>query len=179
MEKYKVLFLCTGNSCRSQMAEAIVNDRLSDTWEAVSAGTKPAGYVHPKAIQALSEIGIEHQGRSKLADEFHDVPFDQVVTVCDSAAEECPLWLGQGKRVHHSFPDPAQTDDLDDFRAVRDAIEKEIIELLELHHPATNRNSIFCIRTSKFPFHFTHIRRSKNGAVYQHRKTTLNAWTAT
>ena len=136
--KFSVLFLCTGNSCRSQMAEAIVNDRLSGTWEAVSAGTKPAGYVHSKAIQALAEIGIEHQGRSKLADEFRDVPFDLVVTVCDSAAEECPLWLGRGKRVHHSFPDPAKTDDIKDFRAVRDAILKEVIELLQLHHPAAS-----------------------------------------
>ena len=58
----KVLFLCTGNSCRSQMAEAIVNARLGDTWQAVSAGTKPAGYVHPKALEALSEIGIQHAG---------------------------------------------------------------------------------------------------------------------
>ncbi len=94
----KVLFLCTGNSCRSQMAEAIVNARLGDEWEAVSAGTKPAGYVHPK-------------GRTD---------FDLVVTVCDSAAEECPIWLGKGKRVHHSFPDPALTDNMDDFRKVRD-----------------------------------------------------------
>jgi arsenate reductase len=136
--KYSVLFLCTGNSCRSQMAEAIVNAHLGETWLAFSAGTKPAGYVHPKAIQALVEIGIEHHGRSKLADEFRDVPFDLVVTVCDSAAEECPLWLGQGKRVHHNFPDPAKTDDIKDFWAVRDAIAKEIIELLQLHHPATN-----------------------------------------
>ena len=66
--KKKVLFLCTGNSCRSQMAEAIVNAHFSTEWEAVSAGTLPAGYVHPKAIQALSESGIQHEGRSKLAD---------------------------------------------------------------------------------------------------------------
>lgn len=127
----KVLFLCTGNSCRSQMAEAIVNARLGDQWQAVSAGTVPAGYVHAKAIEALREIGIQHEGRSKLADEFRDVPFDLVVTVCDSAAEECPLWLGQGQRVHHSFPDPAKTGDMADFRAVRDAIEREIVILLE------------------------------------------------
>ncbi len=131
MEKHKVLFLCTGNSCRSQMAEAIVNARLDDQWQAVSAGTIPAGYVHPKALDALQEIGILHDGRSKLADEFRSVDFDLVVTVCDSAAEECPLWLGKGKRVHHSFPDPAKTDEMDDFRAVRDAIEREIIPLLE------------------------------------------------
>jgi len=133
MNKRKVLFLCTGNSCRSQMAEAIVNARLGGTWEAVSAGTKPAGYVHPKALTVLAEIGIQHQGRLKLADEFRGVDFDLVVTVCDSAAEECPVWLGKGNRVHHSFPDPAKTDDLNDFRKVRDAIEREIIALLENH----------------------------------------------
>ena len=127
----KVLFLCTGNSCRSQMAEAIVNARLGDTWEAVSAGTKPAGYIHPKALAALAEIGIQHTGRSKRADEFKGVDFDLVVTVCDSAAEECPLWLGKGKRIHHSFPDPAKTDDMADFRAVRDSIAQEIPPLLK------------------------------------------------
>jgi arsenate reductase len=66
----KVLFLCTGNSCRSQLAEAIVNARLGETWEAVSAGTKPVGYVHPKALAVLEEIGIQHTSRSKLVDEF-------------------------------------------------------------------------------------------------------------
>jgi len=129
--KRKVLFLCTGNSARSQMAEAIINARLGDRWEAVSAGTKPAGYVHPLALAALVEIGIEHHGRSKPADEFKGVDFDLVITVCDSAAEECPLWLGKGKRMHHSFPDPAKTGKLDDFRAVRDAIVREIPPLLE------------------------------------------------
>lgn len=127
----KVLFLCTGNSCRSQMAEAIVNARMGAEWQAVSAGTKPAGYVHPKALAALAEIGIQHEGRSKLADEFKGQDFDLVVTVCDSAAEECPVWLGKGRKVHHSFPDPALTDDLNDFRAVRDDIERVILELLK------------------------------------------------
>ena len=129
--KRRVLFLCTGNSCRSQMAEAIVNARLGEEWEAISAGTKPAGYVHPKALAALAEIGIQHEGRSKMADEFRNVPFDLVVTVCDSAAEECPVWLGKGKRTHHSFPDPALTDNMDDFRKVRDDIEREITQLLK------------------------------------------------
>jgi arsenate reductase len=132
----KVLFLCTGNSCRSQMAEALVNARLGDAWQAVSAGTKPAGYIHPKALAALSEIGIQHMGSSKLADEFRTLDFDLVVTVCDSAAEECPIWLGQGKRVHHSFVDPAKAEGSDDeimqvFRSVRDDIEKELILLLQ------------------------------------------------
>ena len=134
----KVLFLCTGNSCRSQMAEAIVNARLGAEWQAVSAGTKPAGYVHPRALMALSEVGIQHEGRSKLADEFRNVDFDLVVTVCDSAAEECPIWLGKGKRLHHSFADPARAQGSDDevmraFRAVRDDIEREILDLLNVH----------------------------------------------
>ena len=136
--KRKVLFLCTGNSCRSQMAEAIVNARMGETWEAVSAGTQPAGYVHPKAIEALREIGIQHTGRSKRADEFQGVDFDIVVTVCDSAAEECPVWLGKGKRVHHSFPDPAKAEGtneqvMDVFRAVRNDIEIEMVKLLKTH----------------------------------------------
>lgn len=134
----KVLFLCTGNSCRSQLAEAIVNARMGDIWQAVSAGTKPAGYIHPKALDALSEIGIQHTGSSKRVDEFQGVDFDLVVTVCDSAAEECPVWLGNGKRVHHSFPDPAKTEGTDEevmevFRAVRDDIEKEMIALLKTY----------------------------------------------
>lgn len=128
--KRKVLFLCTGNSCRSQMAEALVNARLGDEWQAFSAGTQPAGFVHPLAIAALAEIGIQHTGRSKLADEFRDLPFDRVVTVCDSAAEECPLWLGKGRRAHHSFPDPAKTGNMDDFRRVRDAIARALPEIL-------------------------------------------------
>ena len=112
------------------MAEAIVNALLGDEWQAVSAGTKPAGYIHPKALAALSEIGIQHEGRSKQVDEFRKMDFDVVVTVCDSAAEECPVWLGKGKRTHHSFPDPALTDNMDDFRKVRDDIECEIPQLL-------------------------------------------------
>jgi len=126
----KVLFLCTGNSCRSQMAEAIVNARFGDAWQAVSAGTKPAGYTHPKAIAALAEIGIQHEGRSKLADEFRGTDFDLVVTVCDSAAEDCPVWLGQGKKIHHSFFDPAKTDEMDDFQRVRDEIVREMERIL-------------------------------------------------
>jgi arsenate reductase len=139
--KRKVLFLCTGNSARSQMAEAIVNARLGDAWEAVSAGTKPAGYVHPGAVEALKEIGIEHAGRSKLADEFRQTPFDLVVTVCDSAAEECPIWLGVGRRVHLGFPDPAAVKGTDEdvlaaFRAVRDDIAARVPPLLA-HYQTT------------------------------------------
>ena len=75
--------------------------------------------------------GSKHTGRSKLVDEFKGMDFDLVVTVCDSAAEECPIWLGTGKRVHHSFPDPAKTDTMEDFRNVRDDIELEITKLLK------------------------------------------------
>jgi arsenate reductase len=129
--KKKVLFLCTGNSCRSQMAEAIVNAKLEDKWDAVSAGTRPAGYVHPMAIEVLREIGINHSGTSKSVDSFYETGFDLVVTVCDSAAEECPAWLGKGKKVHRSFPDPAKTGDINDFRSVRDSIAVEIPKILE------------------------------------------------
>jgi arsenate reductase len=131
MSKEKVLFLCTGNSCRSQLAEAIVNARLGDEWEAHRSGTKPTGYVHPKALEVHREIGIEHEGISKQVDEFRDYEFDLVVTVCDSAAEECPIWLGKGKVVPQGFPDQTITNDLDDFRKVRDDIKRAIAALLK------------------------------------------------
>lgn len=140
MIKHRVLFLCTGNSCRSQMAEAIVNARLADTWQAFSAGTKPAGFVHPKTLRTLAEIGIQHHGHSKSVDEFRDQGFDLVVTVCDSAAEECPLWLGKGKHAHLDFPDPAKATGNDSevmavFRVVRDDIARRIPQLLVDYQP--------------------------------------------
>jgi len=118
------------------MAEAIVNARYADQWQAYSAGTKPAGYVHPKAIQALAEIEITHSGRSKQIDELPTKDFDLVVTVCDSAAEECPVWPGKaGKRIHHSFVDPAKAEGSDEeqmavFRLVRGEMLEVIAELL-------------------------------------------------
>ena len=117
------------------MAEAIVNTRYPE-WKAFSAGTKPAGYVHPKAIQALAEIGIRHSGQSKPIDELRTKDFDLVVTVCDSAAEECPVWPGKaGKRVHHSFVDPAKAEGNDDeqmqvFRQLRGEMLEVIPKLL-------------------------------------------------
>jgi arsenate reductase len=132
-----ILFLCTGNSCRSQMAEAIVNARYATEWRAYSAGTKPAGYVHPKAVQVLTEIGITHSGVSKQINELHTKDFDVVVTVCDSAAEECPVWPGKaGKRIHHSFVDPAKAEGNDEeqlvvFRSVRSEMLEVIPELLK------------------------------------------------
>lgn len=128
MSKRTVLFLCTGNSCRSQMAEAIVNHDLGDRWLAVSAGTQPAGYVHPLAVKAMAELDIDIAShRSKSADEFRTWPLDVVVTVCDDAAENCPLCLGPGKVIHHAFVDPAKAAGSEEeqmavFRRVRDEI---------------------------------------------------------
>jgi arsenate reductase len=113
------------------MAEAIVNASMGDDWEAFSAGTQPTGYIHPKALAVLEEISIEHSGHSKHVDELQEIRFDAVITVCDSAAEECPIWLGDEKKFHHSFPDPVNTDDIHDFRKVRNDIEREITALLE------------------------------------------------
>lgn len=131
-----VLFLCTGNSCRSQMAEAIVNARHPD-WKAFSAGTKPAGYIHELALEALGDIDIAHAGESKHINDLPTQDFDLVVTVCDSAAEECPVWPGKaGRRVHHSFVDPAKAEGtLEErkrvFRRVRDEMLEAIPKLLE------------------------------------------------
>jgi arsenate reductase (thioredoxin) len=131
----KILFLCTGNSCRSQLAEAIVNDMFSEHWQAFSAGTQPAGFVHPLAISVLQEIGIDHHGQSKSTEQFRGMDFDLVVTVCDDAAETCPVWLGKGKRSHLSFPDPARVQGSDDvklsaFRSVRDDMLHRLPTLL-------------------------------------------------
>ncbi len=113
------------------MAEALVNHLRGEQWRAVSAGTHPTGYVHPLAIEALKEIGIDASGgRSKSIDEFRGTTFDLVVTVCDNAAEECPLWLGPGTRAHIGFPDPARGT-VEDFRSVRDDIRRQVIEFLD------------------------------------------------
>jgi arsenate reductase len=134
--KKKVLFLCTGNSCRSQMAEGLANYYLGDEWLAFSAGTKPAGYVHPLAVQVMAELHIDISGqRSKSADEFRETEFDTVVTVCDDAAENCPVWLGNGHKVHSGFEDPAQATGSDEerlavFRRVRDEIRCQMFNLL-------------------------------------------------
>ncbi|MGD2164845.1 MAG: arsenate reductase ArsC [Anaerolineae bacterium] len=136
MTKKKVLFLCTGNSCRSQVAEGLVNHFLSDRWEAFSAGTEPSGYVHPLAIKAMAELDIDiSDGRSKSVDAFRDVAFDIVITVCDDAAENCPLWLGSGNVHHIGFPDPAdatgsEEERMEVFREVRDGLRREVLGYL-------------------------------------------------
>jgi arsenate reductase len=104
----KVLVLCTGNSSRSVMAEALIN-ALKDGYQAVSAGSKPAGFVHPQSISTLKRHGIDAgQPRSKSWDEFEGQQFDYVITVCDQAASEsCPVFMGQFTKLHWSTPDPA------------------------------------------------------------------------
>jgi arsenate reductase len=134
--KQRVLVLCTGNSARSQMAEALINHFLGDRWVAFSAGTQPAGFVHPLALQALAELGIHHQGESKSVETFKGQAFDTVITVCDDAAENCPVWLGQGQRTHIGFPDPAAVEGSEEekmaaFRQVRDGIRARIIPYLQ------------------------------------------------
>ena len=117
------------------MAEALANDRYSDRWEAFSAGSRPAISVHPLAIKVLSEIGIEHHARPKSINEFVGQSFDLVVTLCNDSDENCPVWLGKGKQVHHPFPDPAKVSGNEDkklqaFRHVRDDIATLMQELL-------------------------------------------------
>ncbi len=136
MERKKVLFLCTGNSCRSQMAEAFVNARMGERWQAFSAGVAPVGAVNPNVLRVLSEIGIQHHGESKYVNQFIKANFDLVVTVCDDAAESCPVWLGKGHKEHLSFPDPAKTQGsneeiLEAFRDVLMDISVRIPILLE------------------------------------------------
>lgn len=106
----RVLVLCTGNSCRSVMAEAMFNHLGKGSIQAVSAGSSPAGYVHPKSIETLKRHGIDPGSpRSKSWDEFAGQSFDLVVTVCDAAAaESCPVFLGPVKKLHWSTPDPAK-----------------------------------------------------------------------
>ncbi len=136
MNKKRVLILCTGNSCRSQLAEALVNHFLGGAWQAYSAGTQPTGYVHPLALRALEEVGIHHTGESKPVDRFRGIDFDAVITVCDDAAENCPVWLGKGKRAHIGFPDPAKAEGTEEermavFRQVRDDIRERILPYLQ------------------------------------------------
>ena len=142
-DKYRVLVLCTGNSARSQMAEGLINAQLADRFVAFSAGTQPAGYVHPQAIAALREIGIDiSDRRSKSTEEFRQEPFDVVITVCDDAAENCPVWLGQGQRVHIGLPDPAAAAPEEQalrFRTVRDGIQDQILSYLRSWQPDAER----------------------------------------
>jgi arsenate reductase (thioredoxin) len=125
--KQRVLILCTGNSARSQMAEGLLRHDAGDRFEIESAGTRP-GHVRPEAIAVMKEIGIDLSShRSKHVDEFAGQAFDYVLTVCDNAKESCPIFPGQGNRIHRTFEDPAalagsEQDRLALFRRVRDEI---------------------------------------------------------
>ena len=127
--KPTVLILCTGNSCRSHMAEGILHAAAGDLVDVQSAGSKPAGFVHPKAIEVLREIGIDiSRHTSKHMNDFLDRPIHTVISVCGNADQACPIFPGQVKRYHWGFDDPAHatgTKDeiLAEFRRVRDEIK--------------------------------------------------------
>ena len=127
----KALFLCTGNSCRSQMAEGWAKKLHPGSLEAYSAGTNP-GSIDPLAIKVMAEAGVDISSyRSKHVSEFKDIAFDLVVTVCDNARESCPIWFGKAEKLHKSFEDPpflaktAKSEDeaLANYRRVRDEIK--------------------------------------------------------
>ncbi len=134
--KRKVLFLCTANSCRSQMAEGLVNHFLGNRVEAFSAGTE-ASSVNPWAIEVMREISIDISGhRSKNLEEFAGQKFDYVITLCGDANEKCPLYLGGVQRIHIGFSDPAkatgsESEILDEFRKVRDEIKETLVNFFE------------------------------------------------
>jgi arsenate reductase len=133
MKKDKVLILCTGNSCRSHMAEGILRNAAGDLFEVVSAGSEPAGYVHPNAVEALKEIGIDiSHHTSKHLDQFLTEEISTVVTVCDNADKACPAFPGKVNRYHWGFADPPKAaregeSEMDAFRRIRDEI-KQVFE---------------------------------------------------
>lgn len=138
----KVLVLCTGNSCRSIMAEALFNDLARGKYEAVSAGSFPAGYVHPKSIETLERHGINPGNpRSKSWDEFAKTAFDLVVTVCDQAAgESCPIFPGKPTKLHWSTPDPAKATGTD--AEIEAAFDNAFFMLKERVEGLVNDNSL-------------------------------------
>lgn len=132
--KKKILILCTGNSCRSQMAEGILIS-FDHELEVYSAGTNPADKVNPKAVQVMKEIEIDiSQNYPKMVDQFLNDPFDYVITVCDNAKETCPVFIGKvGKQLHIGFEDPADATGTEEevlsvFRKVRDEIKRDFYE---------------------------------------------------
>jgi arsenate reductase (thioredoxin) len=146
MAMFKVLFLCTENSCRSQMAEGLINHDLKREVQAFSAGVR-ATRVNPRAIQVMAEIGIDiSQQRSKSMDEFSDEQFDLAITLCDQAQRECPMFLAADRLIHMGFPDPAkatgtEAEIMDEFRKVRDDIRRQMVSFLreELRGSAIGR----------------------------------------
>ncbi len=137
-EKKKILFLCTGNSCRSQMAEGWARSYYSSNWDVYSAGTHPRD-IDPRAIKVMAETGVDIAGqRSKHMDELIHIPFDLVVTVCDSVVEECPVFPRASRQTHRQFDDPpslamessTESEALACYRRVRDEIRQFVEELL-------------------------------------------------
>ncbi|MCE7946740.1 MAG: arsenate reductase ArsC [Chloroflexi bacterium CFX4] len=133
--KLRVLILCTANSARSQMAEGLLRHLAADRIEAFSAGSRVTS-VNPFAIQAMDERGIDIRGQfSKHLNEFLQQPFDYVITVCDAAAETCPIFPGRATRLHWSFPDPAAVEGdaakAEAFRSVREGLEARFKAWLE------------------------------------------------
>ena len=136
-KKLKILFLCTGNSCRSQMAEGWARALLEDSVEAFSAGVETHG-LNERAVQVMIEAGVDiSTHRSKLADDLCDIRFDFVVTVCDNARESCPVFPGEAVILHHGFDDPpflaksavSEEDILAPYRRVRDEIRNFVANL--------------------------------------------------
>jgi arsenate reductase len=129
--KKRILFICTHNSARSQMAEGLLRALAGDRFEAFSAGTE-ATHVRPLAIKAMAELGIDiSKQQSKTLDRYLNEPFNEVITVCDTAAEACPIFPGAAKRQHWSFPDPSkatgsEAEQLAVYRRVRDEIQARI-----------------------------------------------------
>jgi arsenate reductase (thioredoxin) len=139
MEKQRILFLCTGNSCRSQMAEGLARELQGDRYEAHSAGIETHG-LNPYAVKAMAEIGIDISGqKSELLADKMAMKFDYVITVCDHARESCPLFPGETNRVHRSFPDPpllaksieGEEEKMVPYREVRDMIKDFILTFPE------------------------------------------------
>ena len=133
---FNLLFICTHNRCRSVLAEVIANARFDDFYSACSAGSQPAGQIHPLTLEFLSARGLPTGGlRSQSWDDFADQEFDLVVTVCDSAANEsCPLWMSDAPRAHWGMPDPSRVAGdaaaiESAFYAVMDTLESQLVAL--------------------------------------------------
>jgi len=135
--KRRVLVLCTGNSCRSQMAEGWIRQRLGDRWDVRSAGTHPAERIHPLAVRAMAEAGVDiSNGRPEPVEHYLHEPWDLVVTVCDAAREVCPVFPRPVPKLHLSFLDPAGAEGSEDermavFRRVRDEIRDRLLPEIE------------------------------------------------
>ena len=136
MEKKRVLILCTGNSCRSQMAEGLVNHYLGEQWQAFSAGPAPSGSVHPLAVRSMAELEIDiSDGISESVEVYRELNPHLVITVCDNAARNCPVWVGEGNVTHMPFDDPTHMTGSDAkrmaaCREVRDRMRDELLGYL-------------------------------------------------